>query len=173
MRKVLAIVDTRDGRQVDNPSSELRMAISVSALHKHWAKLEDEHQDLVVGIEEAGIDPGRLSTLRERQASLLLEIGAVVAQIRDAPATTLEDFLALLDVALDHETDLAGDIGVYGPKDFPMITRVLRGLAQRAPGFEFNSLKRWLSSPEEYRHVIGDPATEKRDSSEPIGFCKS
>jgi hypothetical protein len=70
-------------------------------------------------------------------------------------------------VALEHELDLAGDIAFYGPKDFPMITRLLRALAQRAPGFEFNSLRRWLSSPGQYEEVVGDANT---GTTEPIGF---
>ena len=38
--------------------------------------------------------------MRERQARLLLEINSLVAEIPDASATAIEDFLALLDVAL-------------------------------------------------------------------------
>jgi hypothetical protein len=51
----------------------------------------------------------------------------------------------LLDVALEHELDLACDIASYGPTDYPMITRLLRVLARTVPEFEFNSLWRWLS----------------------------
>jgi hypothetical protein len=83
--------------------------------------------------------------MRERQARLLLEINAIVAEIRDAPATTIEDFVVLLDVALEHEIDLAADIAFYGPSDYPMIARLLRALACRVSGFEFNSLRRWMS----------------------------
>jgi hypothetical protein len=82
--------------------------------------------------------------MRERQARLLLEINSVVAAIRDAPATTIEDFIALLDVALEHELDLACGIAFYGPSDYPMIARLLRALAHMVPGFEFNSLRRSL-----------------------------
>jgi hypothetical protein len=92
--------------------------------------------------------------MRERQTRLLLHINALVAEIRDAPATTTEDFLALLDVALDHELDLASDIAFYGPADYPMITRLFRALARRVPDFEFNSLRRWLSSPGQFDELM-------------------
>jgi len=59
-------------------------------------------------------------------------------------ATTTEDFLALLDVTLEHELDLASDIALYGPAHYPNITRLLRALARKVPEFEFNSLRRWL-----------------------------
>ena len=78
--------------------------------------------------------------MREHQARLLLEINSLVAEIRDASATTIEDFLALLDVALEHELDLAPEIAFYGPADYPIITRVLRAPASTAPGFEFNAI---------------------------------
>jgi hypothetical protein len=140
---------------------------SISALHQLWARLENQQHQLAVTMQQAGIDAAAVESMRQQQAWLLLEISAVVAEIRDAPATTLEDHLALLDVALEHELDLAGDIAFYGPKDFPMITRLLRALAQRAPGFEFNSLRRWLSSPGQYEEVVGDANT---GTTEPIGF---
>lgn len=92
--------------------------------------------------------------MRERQARLLIDINSLVAEIRDAPATTLEDFCALLDVALEHEVDLACDIAFYGPADFPMICRPLRFLAHKVPGFEFNSLRRWLS-PGQLEELMG------------------
>ena len=140
---------------------------SISALHQLWARLENRQHQLAVTMQQAGIDAAAVESMRQQQAWLLLEISAVVAEIRDAPATTLEDHLALLDVALEHELDLAGDIAFYGPKDFPMITRLLRALAQKAPGFEFNSLRRWLSSPGQYEEVVGDANT---GTTEPIGF---
>ena len=139
---------------------------SISALHQLWARLENEQHQLAITIQEAGVDTAAVESMRERQALLLLEISGVVAEIRDAPTTTLEDYLALLDVALEHEVDLAGDIAFYGPKDFPMITCLLRALAQRAPGFEFNSLRRWLS-PGQYEEVVGDGHT---GAAELIGF---
>jgi hypothetical protein len=86
----------------------------------------------------------------------LLHISAVVAEIRKAPATTLLDHLALLDVAIEHEIDLAADIAYYGTGDFPMITRLLRALARTVPGFEFNSLRRWLSSPGQFEQLMGE-----------------
>jgi hypothetical protein len=92
--------------------------------------------------------------MHERQARLLLDINSLVAEIRDAPVTTMEDFCALLDVALEHEVDLACDIAFYGPADFPMICRLLRVLARKVPGFEFNSLRRWLS-PGQLEQLIG------------------
>jgi hypothetical protein len=139
---------------------------SISALHQLWAQLENQQHELAITMQEVGIDAAAVESMRERQALLLLEISGVVAEIRDAPATTPEDYLALLDVALEHEVDLAGDIAFYGPKDFPMITRLLRALAQTAPGFEFNSLRRWLS-PGQYEAVVGDAHT---GAAEPIGF---
>jgi hypothetical protein len=88
---------------------------SVAALHKRWAKLEDEHHELAIAIDRA--------------------------EIQHAPATTTEDFVALLAVTLEHELDLASDIAFYGPADYPMTTRLLRELARRVPGYEFNSLR--------------------------------
>jgi hypothetical protein len=76
---------------------------SLTTLHKRWSELEDEHHELALAIGNGGSD---LAPLRDRQAELLLEIGLVVAEIRDAPVTTIEDFAALLDVALEHELDL-------------------------------------------------------------------
>jgi len=93
--------------------------------------------------------------MRERQAGLLLKVNSLVAEIRDAPATTIEDFLALLDVALEHELDLACDIAFYGPADYPMISRLFQEIARAAPGFEFNSLRRWLS-PGRLRELLSD-----------------
>jgi hypothetical protein len=91
----------------------------------------------------------------KRQKSLLLEISSLVAKIRDAPATTIEDFLALLDVALEHELDLACEMALYGPADYPIITRLFRVLAREIPGFEFNSLRRWLSVPGQFEELMG------------------
>ena len=108
---------------------------SISALHKQWVKLENEHHELAMAIDRAsGAD---LTAMCKRQARLLLKIGAVVAAIQDAPGTTVEDFVALLDVALEHELDLASDIAFYGPTDYPMTARLLRALACKVPGFEF------------------------------------
>ena len=118
---------------------------SVTVLHKQWAKLEDEHHELALAIDEAGATKADLAPMRKRQAELLLEIHSLVAKIRNAPVRTIEDFAALLDVALEHELDLACDIACYGPADYPMITRLLRFLARKVPEFEFNSLWRWLS----------------------------
>lgn len=128
---------------------------SIFELHKQWAKLEDEQHQLAAAITRAGIGGADLAILRERQAKLLLDINALVVRISTAPATTLEDYLALLDVALEHETDLAADIAFYGANDFPMLSRLLRALAERTPGFEFNSLRRWLSSPAKYEQLMG------------------
>lgn len=149
--------------------------ISISVLHKQWAKLEDEHYQLAKAISEAqisGTDPARL---RQRQIELLLEITSIVAEIRDAPATTTEDFIALLDVALEHELDLACDIAHFGPSDYPMTARLLSALAGTVPGFEFNSLRRWLSSPGQFEQLMGGaatigPTTEETCSIERIGF---
>ena len=148
---------------------------SIYALHKLWARLENEQHELALAMQRAGADANHAAAMRERQMWLLLEISGVVAKIRDAPAATLEDHLALLDIVLEHETDLAGDIGFYGLGDFPMLTRVLRALAERVPGFEFNSLRRWLSSPGQYEQFRGkpisfEPASNDADASELIGF---
>ena len=120
---------------------------STSVLHKRWVELEDEHHELALAIDVARTRRAAdLAPMRERQARLLLDINSLVAEIRDAPATTLEDYCALLDVAVEHELDLACDIAFYGPADFPMVRRLLRFLVLQVPGFEFNSLRRWLSS---------------------------
>ena len=148
---------------------------SVAALHKRWAKLEDEHHELAIAIDRPGIGGADLAPMRERQARLLLEINALVAEIQDAPATTTEDFVALLDVALEHELDLASDIAFYGPADYPMTTRLLRELARRVPGYEFNSLRRWLLLSGKFEQLMGsatpfEPAGNNPASIEPIGF---
>jgi ABC-type transporter Mla subunit MlaD len=130
---------------------------STSVLHKRWAELEDEHHELAIAIDSARARRADLASMRERQARLLLDINSLVAEIRDAPATTLQDFCALLDVALEHEVDLACDIAFYGPADFPMIRRLLRALAHKLPGFEFNSLRRWLS-PDQLEQLMGGAA---------------
>jgi hypothetical protein len=151
---------------------------STSVLHKQWAKLENEHHELAIAIDAAQARRADLAPMRERQARLLLEINSLVAEIRDAPATTTEDFIALLDVALEHELDLACDIALYGPADYPMITRLLRVLARKAPGFEFNSLRRWLSSSGQFDQLMGDamlPESAENDAGpvEPTGFGDS
>ena len=120
---------------------------TTSELHELWASLENELHQLAIIIEEAREGGADVTLLRDRQTRLLLDTGAVVAQIREAPATTLHDYLALLDVAIEHEIDLAADIAFCGATDFPMITRLLRALARTVPGFEFNSLRRSLSRP--------------------------
>jgi hypothetical protein len=129
---------------------------SVSVLHKQWVKLENEYHRLAVEIDAARTRGTELEPMRERQTTLLLQINALVAEIRNAPATTTRDFLALLDVALEHELDLASDIAFYGPADYPMISRLLRALACKVPEFEFNSLRRWLSSPGQFEQLMGD-----------------
>jgi hypothetical protein len=129
---------------------------TIIELHKLWANLENECHRLAIMIEEARNGGADATLLRDRQARLLLHISAVVAEIRKAPATTLYDHLALLDVAIEHEIDLAADIAFYGVADFPMITRLLRALARAAPGFEFNSLRRWLSLPGQFEQLMDD-----------------
>jgi hypothetical protein len=139
---------------------------TTSELHEVWASLENECHQLAIIIEEARNDGADVTLLRDRQAGLLLHISAVVAEIRDAPATTLRDHLALLDVAIEHEIDLAADIAFYGASDFPMITRLLRALARTVPGFEFNSLRRSLSSPGQFEQLMDDGI----EADGPIGF---
>jgi hypothetical protein len=129
-------------------------------LHKRWAELEEEHHELALAIDGARATRADLAPMRERQAGLLLDINSLVAEIRDAPATTLEDFCALLDVALEHEIDLACDIAFYGPADFPMIRRLLRFLLHKVPAFEFNSLRRWLSPGQLEELMAGAPRLE-------------
>jgi hypothetical protein len=143
---------------------------SVSELHKQWAKLEDEQHELALAIEEARSSGADLASMRKQQATLLLQINALVAAIRDAPATTIEDFVALLDVALEHELDLAPDIALYGPADYPMTARLIRVLAAIVPGFEFNSLRRWLS-PGQLEQLIGNAAlSHPKVKDEPVTF---
>jgi len=136
---------------------------SIASLHKQWAKLEDEHDELAIAIDAGADRPADLAPMRERQAKLLLEIAALVAQIQDTPARTTEDFLALLDVALEHEVDLASDLAFYGAVDFPIITRLLDVLARIAPTFEFNSLKRWSATAERLRRLT-DEGTDREPS---------
>jgi hypothetical protein len=128
---------------------------SASVLHKQWAKLENEHHELAIAIDAAQAKKADVALMRKRQDSLLPEIYSLVAEIRNAPATTIEDFLALLDVALEHELDLACEMAFYGPADYPIITRLLRVLAREVPGFEFNSLGRWLSVPGQFEQLMG------------------
>jgi hypothetical protein len=128
---------------------------STSVLHKQWTKLENEHHGLAIAICAARAKKADVALMRKRQETLLREIGSLVAKILNAPATTIEDFLALLDVALEHELDLACQMALYGPADYPIITRLLRVLARETPGFEFNSLRRWLSVPGQFEQVMG------------------
>jgi hypothetical protein len=147
---------------------------TISELHELWASLENECHQLAIiieaarnGIIEAARNGGAdVTLLRDRQARLLLDISAVVAGIREAPATTLRDHLALLDVAIEHEIDLAADIAFYGASDFPMITRLLRALARTVPGFEFNSLRRALSSAGQFEQLMDDGI----EAGGPVGF---
>jgi hypothetical protein len=142
---------------------------SISVLHKRWAKLEDEHHELTLAIDEARARKADLAPMRKRQVELLLEISSLVDKIRNAPARTIEDFVALLDVALEHELDLACDIACYGPADYPMITRLLRFLARNVPEFEFNSLRRWLSSPGQLQQLWGcDSLPSRQNDAGPI-----
>jgi hypothetical protein len=139
---------------------------TTSELHERWASLENECHRLGNIIEEARNDGADVRLLRDREGRLLLDISAVVAEIRKAPATTLLDHLALLDVAIEHEIDLAADIAYHGARDFPMITRLLRALARTVPGFEFNSLRRWLSSPGQFEQLMDDGI----EAGGPIGY---
>jgi len=146
---------------------------STYALHEVWARLENEQHELAIAMEQARRRGADVTPMQARQARLLLDINAVVADIREAPACTLEDYLALLDVALEHEIDLAADIGYYGLADYPMITRLLRALAQCAPEFEFNSLRRWLSIPGQFEQLVGkamlcEPRAHRTGSVEPL-----
>jgi hypothetical protein len=139
---------------------------TISELLEFWASLENERHRLAMIIEQARDGGADVTLLRDREARLLLDISAVVAGIREAPATTLHDHLALLDVAIEHEIDLAADIAYYGARDFPMITRLLRALARTVPGFEFNSLRRALSSPGQFEQLMDDGI----EAGGPVGF---
>ena len=140
---------------------------SISVLYKQWVKLENEYHELAVEIDSARARGADLEPMRHGQTALLLQINALVAEIRDAPATTIEDYLALLDVALDHELDLASDIAFYGPADYPMISRLFRALARKVPDFEFNSLRRWLSSPGQFEELMGDATPPESEEGAP------
>ena len=135
---------------------------SISALHRRWVELENKHQELEMTIDEIGTGTAD-AAMRERQARLLLEIEALMAEIRRGSLTTLEDFVALLDIVLEHETDLACDLADAGPIGYPLTARLLRTAARLVPGFQFNSLRRWLS-PEQFEEVfpraqqVGGPA---------------
>ena len=148
---------------------------SASVLHKQWAKLEDEHHELAIAIDAARTKKAEVAQMRERQRSLLLKITSLVGKIQNAPATTIEDVVALLDVAFEHELDLACDLAFYGPADYPIITRLVRVLAHEIPGFEFNSLRRWLSLSGQSEQLVGratplDTAPNDGGPEEPIGF---
>jgi hypothetical protein len=119
---------------------------SAAELHKQWVKLENEQHQLAAAIERAKLDGRDPEPMRQQQAKMLLKINTLVNAIQHAAVTKISDLVALLDVALEHELDLASEIAFYGLGDYPMTARLLRELAQRAPGFEFNSLRRWLSS---------------------------
>jgi len=123
-------------------------------LHKQWVKLENEHRELAIAISAARAKKAEVALMRKRQETLLREISFLVAKIQNAPATAIEDFLALLDVALEHELDLACEMAFYGPADFPIITRLFRVLAREIPGFEFSSLRRWLSVPGQFEQLM-------------------
>jgi hypothetical protein len=140
--------------------------LSAANLHKLWVKMENECHQLATAIGEAMAGGADATLLRDRQARLLVQISSLVAQIRAAPAVTIEDYLALLDVAIEHEIDLALEIAFYGAEDFPMITRLLRALARTIPGFEFNSLRRAMSSPGQFEELMNGGL----DGREPIGI---
>jgi len=62
----------------------------------------------------------------------------------------------------------------YGPDDYPMTGRLLRALARAVPGFEFNSLRRWLV-PGQLEQLMGaatpaSPGAGEADLIERIGF---
>jgi hypothetical protein len=148
---------------------------SASVLHKQWAKLEDAYHELAIAIDAARAKKAEVAQMRERQQSILLEITSLVSKIRNAPATTIEDFVALLDVALEHELDVACEMAHYGPADFPIITRLVRVLVHEIPGFEFNSLRRWLSLSGQFEELMGhatqfETAQNDGGPEEPVGF---
>ena len=129
---------------------------SISALHRRWAKLENEHYELALALAEVETGSAGLASMRERQATLLLEIEALKAEIRRRSPTSIVDILALLDIVLEHETDLAGDIADFGLIDYPMTAQLLRAAAGLVPGFEFDSLRRRLS-PAQFEELFPRP----------------
>jgi hypothetical protein len=84
-------------------------------------------------IAEVGIESADVASMRERQPRLLLDIEALTAEIRRASPTTMEDIVALLDLVLEHETDLVCDIANDGPIDYPMTVQLLRAAARLVP----------------------------------------
>ena len=86
---------------------------SASVLHQQWAKLEDEHHELAIAIDACRAWRADFLSMRERQARLLLEINSLVGEIQDAPATTTEDFLALMSrsnlISTSHATSRSTD----------------------------------------------------------------
>jgi len=127
---------------------------SAANLHELWVKMENECHQLATAIGEARAGGADATLLLDRQARLFVQISSVVAQISNAPAITVQDYLALLDVAIEHEIDLALEIAFYGAEDFPIITRLLRALARAIPGFEFNSLRRAISTPGQFEELM-------------------
>jgi hypothetical protein len=56
-----------------------------------------------------------------------------------------------------------------------MTARLLRAVVRAVPGFQFNSLRRWLSSPGQFEQLMDDgafsePATNEPGTVAPIGF---
>ena len=78
---------------------------SAANLHKLWVTMENECHRLAIAIGEAQAGGADVTLLRDRQARLLVQISSIVAQIRNAPAITLQHYLALLDVAIEHQID--------------------------------------------------------------------
>ena len=76
--------------------------------------------------------------MQQRQTELLLEITSIVAEIRDTPAATTNDSLALLDVGLERELDLACDICLLWPKR--IIRWLLGACARWQPRFRGSNL---------------------------------
>ena len=91
-------------RQVESQYEEQnrmtnRLHPSISALHRRWAKLENEHQELAMAIAEVETGTADAAAMRERQARVLLEIEALMAEIRGGSLTTLEDIVGVSEIS--------------------------------------------------------------------------
>ena len=121
--------------------------------------------ELALAIKRSCAQGPDLSSMREWQATLLLQIKS--SSLRSAmPATTIEHFVALLDVTLEHELDLAPDIASYGSPDCPMTARLLRALRAHGAGIRIPELV--VTGPgRTANRQCGAPRSQKRTTSQP------
>ncbi|MBV9815297.1 MAG: hypothetical protein JO229_06040, partial [Alphaproteobacteria bacterium] len=71
-----------------------RAQASAANLHELWVKMENECHQLATAIGEARAGGADATLLLDRQARLFVQISSVVAQISNAPAITVQDYLA-------------------------------------------------------------------------------